>query len=146
MKILSTKWQPFCPWRDELISWCLIRYWTPRQMLGFSWELYQRCDLVQKSTDYHVSQHSPWQWHQHTRLALINPLHYTATLMMQRKFANIPSVAYLNKKMQLYRYCRSHCGDKMVLRLSYLQSATFYAGQMVCLHWNRLFSKTAPKM
>ena len=146
MKILSTKWEPFCPGRDELISWCLIRYWNPCQMSVSSWELLQRCDLVQKSSDYHVSQHSPWQWHQHTRLALINLLPYTVSLMMQRKFANIPSVAYFNIKMQLYKYCRSHCGAKMALRLSYLQCTTSYAGQMVCLQWNHLFSKTAPKM
>ena len=146
MKILSVKWQPFCPRRNELISWCLIRFWNPCQMLRSSWELYQRCDLVQKSTDYHVSQHSPWQWHQYTRLALINPLPYTDSLMTQSKFANIPSVAHFNIKMQLYKYCRSHCEAKLALRLSYFQSATFYASQMVCSHSNHLFSKTAPKM
>ena len=40
-----------------------------------------------------------------------------------------------NIKMSSYQYRKSHCGDKAVVRSSYLHSGISYAGKMVSLYW-----------
>ena len=40
-----------------------------------------------------------------------------------------------NTKMTFYQYRKSHCGDKMVVRSSYLHSGIFYSGKLASLHW-----------
>ena len=38
-------------------------------------------------------------------------------------------------KMSFYPYRKSHCGDKTVVRSSYLHSGIFYTGKMASLYW-----------
>ena len=38
------------------------------------------------------------------------------------------------------QYRKSHCGDKMVIRLSYLHSGILYTGNMASLYWINCFS------
>ena len=38
-------------------------------------------------------------------------------------------------KMSSYQYRKSHCGDKMVIRSSYLHNGIFYTGKMTSLYW-----------
>ena len=40
-----------------------------------------------------------------------------------------------NKKMSSYQYRKSHCGDKMVVRSSYLHNGISYTGKMSSLYW-----------
>ena len=40
-----------------------------------------------------------------------------------------------NIKMTSCRYRKSHCGDKTVVRLSYLHNGISYTGKMTSLHW-----------
>ena len=40
-----------------------------------------------------------------------------------------------NIKMSSYQYRKSHCGDKMVVRLSYLHNGISYTGKMSSLYW-----------
>ena len=42
-----------------------------------------------------------------------------------------------NIKIPSYQYSKSHSGDKMILRLSYLHSGISYPGEMVSLYWIR---------
>ena len=42
-----------------------------------------------------------------------------------------------NIKTSSYQYRKSHCGDKMVVRSSYLHNGIFYTGKMSSLHWIR---------
>ena len=37
--------------------------------------------------------------------------------------------------MTSYQYRKSHCGDKTILRLSYLRNGISYAGKMIFLYW-----------
>ena len=41
----------------------------------------------------------------------------------------------LNIKMSSYQYRKSHCGDKMVVRSSYLHNGVSYTGKMSSLYW-----------
>ena len=43
--------------------------------------------------------------------------------------------ARFNRKMSSYRYRKSHCGDKMVVRSSYLHNGISYTGKMSPLYW-----------
>ena len=43
----------------------------------------------------------------------------------------------LNKKMSSYQYRKSHCGDKTVVRSSYLHNGISYTGKMLSLYWIR---------
>ena len=40
-----------------------------------------------------------------------------------------------NIKMSSYRYRKSHCGDKTVVRSSYLHNGISYTGKMTSLYW-----------
>ena len=42
-----------------------------------------------------------------------------------------------NIKMS-YQYRKSHCGDKMIIRSSYLHNGISYTGNMTSLYWNSL--------
>ena len=42
-----------------------------------------------------------------------------------------------NKKMSSYQYRKSHCGDKTILRPSYLHNGISYTGKTASLYWIR---------
>ena len=42
---------------------------------------------------------------------------------------------WFNIKMSSYQYRKSHCGDKTVVRSSYLQIGISYIGKMVSFYW-----------
>ena len=44
---------------------------------------------------------------------------------------------WFNIKMPSYQYRKSHCGDKTVVRSSYLHNGISYAGKMSSLYWIR---------
>ena len=47
----------------------------------------------------------------------------------------ITSRLWFNIKMSSYQYRKSHCGDKTVVRLSYLHNGISYTGKMTSLYW-----------
>ena len=58
----------------------------------------------------------------------------------QRKFEfeNIQSSgAWINIKLPSYQYRKSHCGEKTILRPSYLHNGISYTGKMTSLYWIR---------
>ena len=50
---------------------------------------------------------------------------------------NIVPWPRFNIKMPSYRYRKSHCGDKTVVRSSYLHNGISYTGKMASLYWIR---------
>ena len=44
---------------------------------------------------------------------------------------------WINIKMPSYQYRKSHCGDKTILRPSYLHNGLSYTGKMTSLYWIR---------
>ena len=46
-----------------------------------------------------------------------------------------PSGGWFNKKMSSYQYRKSHCGDKTILRPSYLHNGISYTGKTTSLYW-----------
>ena len=44
---------------------------------------------------------------------------------------------WFNIKMLSYQYRKSHCGDKTILRPSYLHNGISYTGKMTSLYWIR---------
>ena len=46
-----------------------------------------------------------------------------------------PPGPWFNIKMSSYRYRKSHCGDKTVVRSSYLHNEISYSGKMASLYW-----------
>ena len=44
---------------------------------------------------------------------------------------------WFNIKMPSYQYRKSHCGDKTILRPSYLHNGISYTGKMTYLYWIR---------
>ena len=45
------------------------------------------------------------------------------------------SVRWINIKTSSYQYRKSHCGDKTVVRSSYLHNGISYTGKMTSLYW-----------
>ena len=50
---------------------------------------------------------------------------------------------WFNIKMSSYQYRKSHCGDKTVVRSSYLHNGISYTGKMTSLYW---FSPLVPNL
>ena len=50
-----------------------------------------------------------------------------------------------NKKMTSYQYRKSHCGDKTILRPSYLHNGISYTGKMTSLYWIRALENCISK-
>ena len=48
-----------------------------------------------------------------------------------------PPGPWFNIKMTSYQYRKSHCGDKTILRPSYLQNGISYTDKMTSLYWIR---------
>ena len=56
---------------------------------------------------------------------------------------NMYAGPWFNIKMSSYQYRKSHCGDKTVVRSSYLHNGISYAGKMISFYWiGHLESKT----
>ena len=55
------------------------------------------------------------------------------TLRVIRKTMRIPIGGWFNIKMPSYQYRNSHCGDKTILRPSYLHNGISYTGKMTSL-------------
>ena len=56
---------------------------------------------------------------------------------MLRGFLNLISAPgpHINIKMSSYQYRKSHCGDKTILRPSYLHNGVSYTGKTISLYW-----------
>ena len=53
---------------------------------------------------------------------------------------------WFNIKMTSYQYRKSHCGDKTILRPSYLHNEISYTGKMPSLYWIRALVPRYPHM
>ena len=62
--------------------------------------------------------------------------HWLATLFICTEINRGPGPRF-NIKMSSYQYRKSHCGDKTVVRSSYLHNGIPYTGKMSSLYWIR---------
>ena len=51
---------------------------------------------------------------------------------------------WFNIKMSSNQYRKCHCGDKTILRSSYLHNGISYTGKMTCLYWIRAWLLVPP--
>ena len=96
-----------------------------------------RCSLVTiagaiilKPVIFIISLQLLWRLSTHWRLGTC-PFHLSET--------NLQRVTgpWFNIKMSSYQYRKSHCGDKTVVRSSYLHNGISYTGKMTSLYWIR---------
>ena len=60
--------------------------------------------------------------------------HLTSGRVCHRGLVRCPG-PWFNIKMLSYQYRKSHCGDKTVVRSSYLHNGISYTGKMTSLYW-----------
>ena len=58
-------------------------------------------------------------------------------VVISTKKSKASSGPWFNIKMTSYRHRKSHCGDKTILRLSYLHNGISYTGKTTSLYWIR---------
>ena len=56
-------------------------------------------------------------------------------------FDDVIMGCWFNISMFSYQYKKSHCGDKTIIRSSYLHNGISYAGKMTCSCWNSYAGK-----
>ena len=112
----------------------------------FSWDLGSSCTMS-------VSDGFPSQRANNAEVCIYHNtmmfLEYTTALRISKLFMN-NRLKYLhihntewrpgprfNIKMTSYQYRKSHCGDKTILRQSYLHNGISYTGKMTSLYWIR---------
>ena len=66
----------------------------------------------------------------------------TSQWMLQTVNSSSPG-PWFNIKMSSYQYRKFHCGDKTVVRSSYLHNGIFYIGKMASLYWFSPLDKMA---
>ena len=76
-----------------------------------------------------------WQWRPNERLKLPASRLF-AQLFVQAINIKVPGPRF-NIKMTSYQYRKSHCGDKTILRPSYLHNGISYTGKTTSLYWIR---------
>ena len=59
----------------------------------------------------------------------------SATIKCANLWFNESSGPRFNIKIPSYQYRKSHCGDKTILRPSYLHNGISYTGKMTSLYW-----------
>ena len=62
---------------------------------------------------------------------------YPLVKSINAEFIN-QSGGWFNIKMPSYQYRKSHCGDKTILRPSYLHNGISYTGKITSLYWIRV--------
>ena len=71
--------------------------------------------------------------------------HFTSKMyskISSAKWQPLCSGPWFNMKMSSYPYRKSHCGDKTVVRSSYLHNGISYTGKMTSLYWIRAQAST----
>ena len=58
-------------------------------------------------------------------------------IVCRRYWGSCETGGQFNIKMTSYQYGKSHCGDKTILRPSYLHNGISYTGKMTSLYWIR---------
>ena len=76
---------------------------------------------------FHPSYSRLFQWHRDK--------HTTAPIPLKQPGINGSLGPWFNIKMSSYQYRKSHCGDKTVVRSSYLQNGISYTGKMISFYW-----------
>ena len=66
----------------------------------------------------------------------MQPIHPIAVLYLfsSRHICFMIPGPWFNRKMLSYQFMKSHCGDKKVVRWSYLHNGIFYTGKMASLY------------
>ena len=59
----------------------------------------------------------------------------TSMIILCHQLVSRCSGGWFNIKMPSYQYRKSHCGDKTILRPSYLHNGISYTGKMASLYW-----------
>ena len=85
----------------------------------------------------------PWCWigsqviiNSHADSSMTTMSHeYVAQQKCSRDVRRSEPGPWFNIKMSSYQYRKSHCGDKTVVRSSYLHNGISYTGKMSSLYW-----------
>ena len=85
-----------------------------------------QCNGTRGNPSLHLDQSFTKEWCQ--------PIGYHVS---QPTDSPIATRALIQYKMSSYRYRKSHCGDKTVVRSSYLHNGISYTGKMSSLYWIR---------
>ena len=113
-------------WKDVLI---LIKY--PG---GFSLQAIKNADIW-----FFFSQNQTWNKQAERDFTSSSTTTSTASLsIFHHSPIWIKTGPWFNIKMSSYQYRKSHCGDKTVVRSSYLHNGISYTGKMTSLYWIRV--------
>ena len=73
---------------------------------------------------------------------LVNVNLFCGKSHLYKAFNSLWPGPWFNIKMTSYQHRKSHCGDKMILRPSYLHNWIPYTGKTTSLYWNRALVPT----
>ena len=106
----------------EVWQYVLTGYATP--LLQDFW----RCPIPVKLNLFHWTQKRSYMFYQVSH-------HWDGTDTCSWNLSLWKPRPYFNVKMSSYQYRKSHCGDRTVVRSSYLHNGISYTGKMTSLYW-----------
>ena len=126
----------------------MVKYWIDCDILlvifpAGGWDEPGGCGRTSKASrrvsQYHWSSAAGtsgmMQCHYNVGSFLPNPQNRPPHSSSMRARSFVSSGPWFNIKMSSYQYGKSHCGDKTVVRSSYLHNGISYTGKMTSLYW-----------
>ena len=127
LKTSSVKWGPFCPGGGELIE--------SSTQISYPWE---QTVCTSNTTDNNVvNDKKNLDWTVVYMYISDNILWCIYVRKLGYHWFRWWSGGWFNIKMTSYQYRNSHCGDKTILRSSYLHNGISHTGKMTSLYWIR---------
>ena len=141
----SAKWRPFCFGLDVLTLWLWVMLFANIVVSGLGKSSIQLnltiLMITRQASHTTLGHHRYW----YCSLMPVNScdardanithkIYSVTTRSILLPFHQLPRLRF-NIKMSSYRYRKSHCGDKTVVRSSYLHNGISFAGKMTSLYW-----------
>ena len=117
-----------------MLSNCIVKY-SDGYMIMYKQNQEQLIYITHKLLSF-----SKVDW-ENASLSLIAHIFFLAMLLLwsvQNCINELCPGGWFNIKMPSYQYRKSHCGDKTILRPSYLHNGISYTGKITSLYWIRV--------
>ena len=137
VRVLKNTGHLFPKGQDTLPSYLLKS--QCRQILGWSFPIHLKYDrghtaltCVKSPSDGKLSPVYVPSNTSHTFRVVISRVFI---VLRKKTHQKLSAGLWFNKKMSSYQYRKSHCGDKTILRPSYLHNGISYTGKTTSLYW-----------
>ena len=137
-------------WKREKLDtfMCLLEFECAKRLRAHSQAIHgSEIKNIIQNNNYMTSLANKYNWNKTSFLKWLTMVSPWIKLIVRSTFTDSRPYQYAKKlqssgprfniKMTSYQHRKSHCGDKTILRPSYLHNGISYTGKMISLYWIR---------